>query len=146
MKRHARLVLFALIAMTTAYAQSDAAPGAELLPGDVKWTNTPTPGVQAGLVYGGLLQPGLYILRMKMAADSKVMPHTHPDTRHTTVLSGNMYFGFGDTFDPDKLKLYPAGSVITVPPNTPHYVWMKDGEVIVQDVGIGPTATSPIKK
>jgi quercetin dioxygenase-like cupin family protein len=140
------LILFALLAASNAYAQAEPAQATEVLPGDVKWTNTPTPGVQLGVVYGNLLQPGLYVVRMKMAADSKVLPHTHPDTRYVTVLSGNMYFGLGDTFDPDKMKAYPPGSLITVPANTPHYVWMKDGEGIIQDVGIGPTATNRLAR
>lgn len=140
------VILFALLTASNAHAQSDQVQPTEVLPGDVKWISTPTPGVQLGVVHGDLQQSGLYVVRMKMAPDSKVLPHTHPDTRYVTVLSGNMYFGFGDTFDPAKMKLYPAGSLITVPANTPHYVWMKDGEGVIQDVGIGPTATNRLAK
>jgi hypothetical protein len=32
------------------------------------------------------------------------------------------------------------GSVIIMPANTPLYGWAKEGEVVIQEVGIGPTA------
>jgi quercetin dioxygenase-like cupin family protein len=83
---------------------------------------------------------------VKIARDAKLMPHTHPDVRYTTVLSGDMHFGFGEAFDPERMKAYPPGAIIAIPANTPHYVWARDGEVIVQDVGIGPTGTAPLKK
>lgn len=129
-----------------ARAQGYPSPTVDLMPGDVTWKPTATPGVQMGLISGKLQEPGLYIVRMKIAADTKLMPHTHPDVRNTTVLSGNMYFGFGESFDPEKMKTYPAGAIIAIPANTPHYVWAKDGELIVQDVGLGPTGTGPVKK
>lgn len=115
-------------------------------PGEIAWTDTPVPGVQSAVLAGQPQQPGLYILRVKLAKDARLMPHTHPDVRLTTVLSGEMSFGFGETFDPDRMKVYPAGSLIAIPANTPHYVWARSGEVIVQDTGAGPTGTAPVKK
>lgn len=134
------------LAALEAAAQGYAAPTVDLMPDDVTWKPTATTGVQMGLISGKLTEPGLYILRMKIAPDVKLKPHIHPDVRNTTVLSGNMYFGFGESFEPEKMKAYPPGAIIAIPANTPHYVWAKDGEVIVQDVGLGPTGTGPIKK
>ena len=118
----------------------------DLAPGDVVWLDAPVAGVKTAVLSGSLSQAGLYILRVKIAKDAKLMPHTHPDVRYTTVLSGDMHFGFGETFDPGRMKSYPAGAIIAIPANTPHYVWARDGEVIVQDVGIGPTGTAAHKK
>jgi hypothetical protein len=42
------------------------------------------------------------------------------------------------------LKAYPAGTFYSEPPKTPHYVWAKDGEVIIQTTGMGPTGTTMI--
>jgi len=116
------------------------------MPADVKWKDSPFPGVQTAVISGDPTQPGLYVVRAKYAAGGKVMPHTHPDTRYDTVLSGELYFGFGETFDTSEAKLYPAGAQITVPANTPHFAWAKNGEAVLQEVGIGPSGTTAYKK
>ena len=126
-------------------AQSEP-PVSELMPADVKWKDSPFPGVQTAVISGDPTQPGLYVVRAKYAPGGKVMPHTHPDTRYDTVLSGELYFGFGETFDPGNAKLYPAGAQITVPANVPHFAWAKNGEAVLQEVGIGPSATTAYKK
>ena len=138
--------LGALFAASPSRGQSLPTPTLELTPGEIAWVNSPIPGVQSAVLAGNIQQPGLYVLRVKIARDARLAPHMHPDVRNTTVLSGEMYFGFGDTFDPDRMKVYPAGAIIAIPANTPHYVWAKTGEVIVQDVGIGPTGTAPVRK
>ena len=88
----------------------------------------------------------LYVSRTKFAPASKIGPHTHPDTRQATVLSGELYFGFGETFDTSKAKRYPAGAQITVPANTPHFLWATDREAILQEVGVGPSGMTMLKK
>jgi quercetin dioxygenase-like cupin family protein len=137
------IALASLLAAGTGAAQS---PTLDLVPGDIAWLDSPTPGVKTAVLSGSLVQPGLYILRVKIAKDAKLMPHTHPDVRYTTVLSGEMHFGFGDAFDAGRMKTYPAGAIIAIPANTPHFVWARDGDVIVQDTGIGPTGTAPLRK
>ena len=64
--------------------------------------------------------------------------------RTVVVLSGTIYFGLGDTWDEGKLKPYPTGTFLSEPKDTPHFVWAKDGEVIVQVTAMGPTATKMI--
>jgi quercetin dioxygenase-like cupin family protein len=71
------------------------------------------------------------------------MPHTHPDERVVTVLSGTFYLGSGPTFDESKAKELEAGSVTVVPPNTVHWGFAKDSAVTIQEIGVGPTATTP---
>jgi hypothetical protein len=53
-------------------------------------------------------------------------------------------FVVGEQWDESKLKAYPAGTFYSEPPRTPHYVWAKDGEVIIQTTGMGPTGTTMI--
>jgi len=88
---------------------------------------------------------GLYLLRVKLARGTHVPLHTHPDERNTTVLSGTLYVGFGKSFAEDKMVAVPAGSVFVAPANVEHYLWAKDGEVIYQESGVGPTATNIFK-
>jgi hypothetical protein len=44
------------------------------------------------------------------------------------------------------MKAYPAGTFYSEPPKSPHYTWAKDGEVIIQLTGIGPSGKTFIKK
>ncbi len=126
-------------------AQSEP-PVSDLMPADVKWKDSPIPGVQTAAISGDPTQSGLYVIRAKLSPGAKVMPHTHPDTRYDTVLAGEVYFGFGETFDASNTKLYPAGAQITVPANVPHFAWVKNGEAVLQEVGIGPSGTVAYKK
>ena len=144
--RSACIALLAAVPCVTSTAQTAPQLSAGLQPEDVKWSASPVPGVETAVLSGDLQQQGLYLLRVRLAKDSKLQPHTHPDVRYTTVLSGEMYFGFGEAFDTAKMKRFPAGAIIAIPANTPHYVWAPNGAVVVQDAGMGPTATSPLKK
>ncbi len=108
-------------------------------PQDVKYTNSGK-GVETAILYGDPTKAGLYVVRLKLPAGSKVMPHVHPgESRTMTVLSGTLYFGFGTEFDENKLKPYPPGTFFTELPTTPHFVAAKDGEVVFQATGIGPS-------
>jgi quercetin dioxygenase-like cupin family protein len=88
------------------------------------------------------LSSGTYAIFAKYKAEGRSAPHTHPDQRILTVLSGTYHSGLGTVFDEAKLRPFHSGSVLIVPANTPHYALAKDGETIVQEVGAGPTATN----
>ena len=114
------------------------------LPQDITFKGSPG-AVQIAVLYGDPAKPGLYVVRLKLPAGSKVMPHTHPEEARTlTVLSGTLYFGFGEQWDESKLTPYPAGTFFSELPNVPHFVSAKDGEVIFQATGIGPSALIPV--
>ena len=98
-----------------------------------------------GLVIGAEKDSGSYLLRVRLARGAWIPPHTHPDERSSTVLSGTLYVGFGEVADEARLVAIPAGGVYVAPANMPHYLWAKDGDVIYQESGIGPTATTPIR-
>ena len=112
-------------------------------PQDIIYKDTAV-GVQVAVLYGDPTKSGLYVVRLKLPAGSKVVPHTHPeDVRTLTVLSGTLYFGHGDKWDESKLTPYPAGTFFTELPSEPHFVGAKDDEVIFQVTGIGPSALIP---
>lgn len=112
-------------------------------PQDISFKDTAA-GVQVAVLYGDPSKPGLYVVRLKLLAGAKVAAHTHPEEARTlTVLSGTLYFGFGDQFDDSKLTPYPTGTFFSEVPNVPHFVAAKDGEVIFQATGIGPSALMP---
>ena len=95
---------------------------------------------------GAEKEPASYVFRVVLAKNGKLPVHTHPDTRHTTVLSGTLYVGFGAEFDEAKMVSVPTGGIYVAPINVPHYLWAKDGEVVYQEVGVGPTATIPFNR
>ncbi len=114
-----------------------------ILPSSLRWESPPdTPGLQRSWVIGTEHKSGQYILRVKLFSGARILPHTHPDERITTVLMGKIYVGFGKSFDKSKVIAIPAGSVYITPANVPHYIWAKEGNAIFQEAGIGPTKTT----
>jgi len=141
-----RLVItacFALIA-TGAYAQSDALKPAQVIQDDLTWVANPA-GFQVARIIGDPTRSGMYANRVKFPAGLRIQPHFHPDERIVIVLSGTVYFGYGEQFDEAKMKVLPAGSVWTEPARQPHFAWAKDGEAVIQVIGNGPSGTTPIQ-
>lgn len=127
--------------------QSQAQPGdpVPIMPDDLHWSSPPQiPGLRAAWVLGGEHDPGPYLLRVKLAAGARIPPHTHPDTRYSTVLTGTLYVGFGPAFDEARCVAIPAGGVYVAPANVPHFLWAKTGNVEYQEAGTAPTATVPV--
>jgi quercetin dioxygenase-like cupin family protein len=113
------------------------------LPNEIEYKGL-TGDLPTAVLYGDPTKPGPFVTRMKIPAGIKVMPHWNPDEAHTvTVLSGTWYYAVGEQWDEAKLTAYPAGSFLAEPPKTPHYSWAKDGEVVLQITGIGPTGAMP---
>lgn len=138
--------VFALCAAglaVSAYAQSTGTSILKL-PQDMEFKG-PTGKPQTAVLYGDPAKPGVFVTRIKFPAGYKDMPHWHPDELRTVVvLSGTLYFASGETWDESKFKAYPAGTFYSEPPKSPHYTWAKDGEVILQLTGIGPSSKTYI--
>jgi hypothetical protein len=129
---------------TVAVAQTAPGGAVAITPSEMKW------GAQGGLALPGMEQlklvgdpakPGPYTVRLKFPAGYKLAPHTHPDSREVTVLSGTWNIGYGDKFDPAKLKALPAGSFYTEPANVAHFIELRE-PVVIQVSGTGPSGRS----
>ncbi len=120
--------------------QPDEATFKSILPEDIDWQPFPAfpPTVRLAIIVGHPSEPGPYVVRVKVPYGVTLMPHTHPEDRIYTVMSGVFYIGLGDKFDRDAVKAYPPGSVIVLPGDTPHFHWAKSGEYITQVTAIGP--------
>ncbi len=112
----------------------------QVTPADVKWMTHPAlpVGAQLSVVYGNTTQPELYVMLLKCPANWKNPPHSHPVDQVYTVLSGTVYMGLGESYDPNKLKMFPASSVYVEPLNTPHFTETKEEGAILQLTGVGP--------
>jgi quercetin dioxygenase-like cupin family protein len=100
---------------------------------------------ETAVLYGDPTKSGTYVYRSKFAPGSKNMPHWHPEERTVVILSGTLYYGLGEQWDESKLIALPAGTFLAEPPKTIHFTWAKEGEVILQVTGIGPTGTTLVQ-
>ena len=142
--RYLAVVLFA--ALTTASVRGQDA-GVLKLPQDIEFKGPLSGPPQTVVLYGDPTKSGLFVTRVKFSAGWKDAPHWHPDEARTVaVLSGTFYFGSGDTWDESKLKAYPAGTFYSERPKAAHFTWAKDGEVVIQVTGIGPSGKTFIKQ
>lgn len=160
-----KLVTFA--AMTafigTAYAQNAGQPASvsaakpqglpvkqfgSILSENIKWQSFPAfpPEARLAVLVGDPSKAGPYVVRVTLPAGVKLMPHTHPEDRIYTVISGVFYIGVGTTFDAEKLHAYPPGSVIVLPANTPHFHWAMSGDYTTQVSGFGPLGIDYLDK
>ena len=73
------------------------------------------PSARLAVLVGEPMQAGPYVIRVKVPAGVKLMPHRHPEDRIYTVMSGVFYIGLGEKFDGDKVKAYPPGSLVILP-------------------------------
>ena len=140
--RPLRVAVFLWIGSLAGLAWAETPLPIPILPERLTWVSPPTlPALQSAWMLGTESQTGLYLLRVKLAPGGRIPPHYHPDERTTTVLSGTLYVGFGETFDETKVVAIPSGAVYVAPAQRPHYVWAKEGEVWYQEMGMGPTGT-----
>jgi len=122
------------------HAQAQPEPMA-MTPAEMKWEaqgGLALPGMEQVNLVGNPSKPGPYTLRLKFPAGYKLAPHTHPDSREVTILSGTWYTGYGERFDEAALKALPAGSFYTEPANVAHFVEVRE-PVTIQVKGTGPS-------
>ena len=125
--------------LSSAYAQGEGTSVLKL-PQDIEFKGSAAGAPQTAILYGDPTKPGVFVTRVKFSAGWKDPPHWHPDeVRTVVVLSGTFYFASGDKWDVNKFKAYPAGTFYSEPTKALHYTWAKDGEVIIQITGVGPS-------
>jgi quercetin dioxygenase-like cupin family protein len=135
-------IVFAVPLAFAAQTSDQVVPRVMVQPDALTW-NTGGGGIHTAAVLGDPSKPGVYVTRLRFVKGTRIVPHMHPDQRVAVVLSGSMLFGYGNAFDETKLTQMNAGSTWTEPPNTAHFGWAKDEDVVIQVVGLGPSGTAP---
>ncbi len=112
---------------------------------DIKFQPARYPGIQSAVISGNLTSPGQpYVQRNKFSPGTFSPPHFHPETRYIVVLKGTWWVGSGPKWDKENTTPVPAGSFVVHHANQIHYDGAKDEEVVLQIMGIGPSATIPV--
>ena len=109
-------------------------------PTSIQWQDGPPslpPGAKMAILEGHPSLAGPITIRFRVPNGYEVKPHYHPVIEHTTVVSGTLYWGFGNTFNKDSGHAMPPGSIGVLQPNNPHFVWAV-GETEVQVHSVGP--------
>ena len=112
------------------------------LPNQIKWTDNPN-GAKQAILTGDPDKPGLYVVLVKWTAHKMSRPHFHPNDRFITVISGTWWVGTGSKYDPDSTVAMPAGSFVTHFGKQIHYDGAKNGDAVLEIVGIGPATATP---
>ena len=116
-------------------------PALVLEPEDLRWSKLAAyamPGLEQVNLVSDPALPGRYTIRLKFPKGFRIAPHTHPDSREVTVISGTFANGYGDTFDASKLRKLKAGSFYTEPSDVPHFIEVQE-DVVLQVTGTGPS-------
>src|SRR5438128_6234015 len=96
-------------------------------------------GAHVAVLLGDPTKAGEVIVqRVKLPANYKVPPHTHPYAETVTVISGSVGFGMGEKFDSTKGEMVKAGALFAQPAKHAHYVWTGKEGAIVQVQFVGP--------
>ena len=107
-------------------------------PDDLKWASAPPvlpKGAHIAVLYGDPDKAEPFVFRLKFPAGYKVAAHIHPNDYNVTVLSGAMYLGMGDKFDPAQGQALNAGGYLHLPKR--HYEWTNE-DTVIELSGIGP--------
>jgi len=107
---------------------------------DLEWKSFAAypPAARLAVLVGDPQQAGPYVIRVRVPAGTRMMPHKHPEDRIYTVMSGAFYIGLGGQFDESRLTAYATGTVIVLPGDQPHFHWAKSGDYVAQITAIGP--------
>lgn len=136
----------AMVLAPVAHGVRDELGFVRIAPEEVQWKELPGyGGVQYAIIEGDPTKEGIYVVRVKFPPGVMTRPHYHPEDRHAIVIQGTWYTGAGDTFDPDSTVGSKPGSYMKHPAKAHHFDGAKDEEVILQQIGYGPSGTIWLK-
>jgi hypothetical protein len=136
-------ILMGILAASALAGSAGAAPPdpaalAYKLPDQIAWQGDPVKGPLSHVLWGDPTKPGPYAMLVRWPAHQMSRPHSHPNARYITVISGTWWVGTGKDFAPETTTPIPAGSVVTHFAKQLHYDGAKDGPVTLEIVGEGP--------
>lgn len=110
-------------------------------PKDIPWKDNGKQGT--AILAGDPEKPGLYVELTKWHAGNMSRPHYHQNDRYIYVISGTWWVGTGTKYDPNSTVPMPPGSFVTHYGKGIHYDGAKDGDCVIEIVGMGPATSTP---
>jgi len=102
-------------------------------------------GIQMTVLLGDPAKPGLYTIRLRIPANTRIEAHTHRDDRSAVVMAGTWYFGYGNETDESATRSLGPGSFYTEPSGVAHFALTKAEPAVVVISGFGPSDTVYVK-
>lgn len=93
-------------------------------------------------VYGDPAQPGMFVSRVHIPANTKNRPRYYDQDQIVTVLKGTWWVGKGEVFKQDQLVAVREGGLMYLPAKLAHYDVAGSGDVILQITGVGPVTST----
>jgi quercetin dioxygenase-like cupin family protein len=143
MKMPVLVVVSGILAASSAISSAIGQTASEqkmFTPQEIKWSPGPPSlpaGAEMAVLYGDPSKEELFAMRLKVPKGYRIAPHSHPKPEVTTVLSGTARLGMGETADPAKAHVFPAGGFWVNPPGMVHY-FSADEDTVIQVNSIGP--------
>jgi quercetin dioxygenase-like cupin family protein len=147
-----RFRLFGALALAAAIVGFSAAAPAKaeidpksitIIPFDkLDFKGQPT-GVQIATVFGDSTKPGMYGIVIKWPPHASSRPHSHPNDRYVTVLSGTWWINTGTKYNAATMVPMKPGSFIIHHAGEVHYDGTKDEPAMIYIVGMGPAPQIP---
>ncbi len=110
-------------------------------PEKIQWRDasaTLPKGTKIAVLEGNPKKEGMFTIRLKTPKHFHLAVHQHPGPERVTIIDGEIYVGFGNSFNDKISTKFTAGSFYVNPKYKSHYVFTKDKEAIVQITGMGP--------
>lgn len=109
-------------------------------PDDLSWQSIASMAGDAkiAVIEGDLSKAEPFTFRLRLPADYRIDPHKHPAYERVTVLSGELNFGHGETFDKDATQRLDTGGMAIMASGEAMYGFTGEEETVIQLHGTGP--------
>ena len=138
----AAIVGFSVASPLTAKAEIDP-KAITIVPFDKLDFKGPAGGAQIATVFGDATKPGMYGIVIKWPPHTFSRPHSHPNDRYVTVLSGTWWINTGAKFNSDTMMPMKPGAFVIHHAGEIHYDGTKDEPAMIYIVGMGPAPSIP---
>jgi len=150
-----RTVPLVLVAFFMVLAVAPPAAAAAPDPGTAKFVHAkdlafgPAPpslpaGARIAVLLGDPSADGPFVLRLMLPKGYRIPPHSHSRDEQMTVISGTIYLGMGDVYEPSTARGLAAGGFHVLRAGTRHFAYAKQ-PTIVQVSGNGPFDITYVK-
>jgi quercetin dioxygenase-like cupin family protein len=134
------LLLAAAFLLPSRAAEPDPKAITYTLPDKIEWRKGAAN--DSAILFGDPSKPGLYIQLTKWHPGNMSRPHSHPNARYITVISGTWWMGTGPTYDPASTFPVKAGTYVVHHANELPHDGANDEEGDIYLVGKGPATST----